>query len=99
MRFQRVEPAPEPQTLEPAQLRICPLCQRAIETRLMFAHLESEHQQWRHSTLKVVRAYHPEWREADGICPTCWKSYRAATQALRLMRRDPSPVSARKGDD
>jgi hypothetical protein len=48
--------------------------------------MDSEHGQWRHSTIKVIRAYHPNWNEEDGVCPACWKSYRDANQTLRLLR-------------
>jgi hypothetical protein len=75
---------------------VCPLCKKAIGAEQLFAHMASDHEQWRHSTIKVIRAYHPNWIEEDGACPTCWKSYRNATQILRLLKQSSSAMARRQ---
>jgi hypothetical protein len=38
---------------------ICPLCSQVFPRDLLREHIISEHPRLRHSTIKVIQAYHP----------------------------------------
>ena len=65
---------------------ICPLCSQVFASELLYQHIASEHPRIRHSTIKVIQAYHPGWAEDHGACGPCWKSYREAGQVLSIIK-------------
>lgn len=65
---------------------ICPLCSQVFPRELLYRHITSEHPRLRHSTIKVIQAYHPGWVEDHGACGPCWNSYRNAGRILSVMK-------------
>jgi hypothetical protein len=65
---------------------ICPLCSQVIPRELLRGHITSEHPRLRHSTIKVIQAYHPGWAEDHGACGPCWRSYREASRMFSQMK-------------
>lgn len=66
---------------------ICPLCSQITANELLHTHIMSEDPRLRHSTIKVIQAYHSSWIEDHGACGPCWKSYRDAGQILDVIKR------------
>ena len=65
---------------------ICPLCSQVFPSELLREHIDSEHPRLRHSTIKVIQAYHPGWVEDHGACEPCWRSYREASRMFNQMK-------------
>ena len=65
---------------------ICPLCSQVFPRELLREHINSEHSRLRHSTIKVIQAYHPGWVEDHGACEPCWRSYREASRMFNQMK-------------
>jgi|ERR1039458_3578459 hypothetical protein len=65
---------------------ICPLCSQIFPRNLLYKHITSEHPRLRHSTIKVIQAYHPGWAEDHGACGPCWSSYRQASRMFNQMK-------------
>jgi hypothetical protein len=65
---------------------ICPLCSQVFPSELLREHINSEHPRLRHSTIKVIQAYHPGWVEDHGACEPCWRSYREASRMFNQMK-------------
>ncbi len=72
----------------------CPLCSEVFPAEQLHAHILSEHPRLRHSTIQVIQAYHPAWREDQGACGPCWRSYREAGRILSVLRE-----GKRRGSD
>lgn len=64
----------------------CPLCSRVLPHEQLYEHIASERARFRHSTIKVIQAYHPGWIEDQGACGRCWRSYRDASQIVNVLK-------------
>jgi hypothetical protein len=65
---------------------ICPLCEQITAHRELYCFYNLDLTGSYRATLEVIRAYHPDWIERDGICPRCWKSYADATRVIHTLR-------------
>ena len=52
------------------QAQICPICGDSVPLEMVDFHAECE--QW---TIDQIKKEHPEWVEADGLCPKCLEYY------------------------
>ncbi len=72
----------------------CPLCLQLCPRESLHRHIAAEHPRLRHSTIRVIQAYHPGWEEEYGACEACWRSYRQASRMFNLMRSARRQVAA-----
>lgn len=59
-------------TSDPSERRpdICPICGESLHWEVADLHARCE--QW---TIEQIKKDHPEWVEADGLCPKCVEYY------------------------
>jgi hypothetical protein len=72
---------------------ICPLCSTIYPQETLHESIAAEHSKIRQSTIKVIQAYHPGWKEGHGACPPCWSSYRDAGRILNVLKAS-KPINA-----
>jgi hypothetical protein len=65
---------------------ICPLCSQVYPREKLHAHIEGEHDRVREKTIGVIQAYHQGWLSEHGACEPCWKSFRAASCILSVLK-------------
>jgi len=64
---------------------ICPLCSEVFSAK-SFKSISEERPKVRQNTILVIQTYHPDWKENQGACVSCWNSYRNAGRILELLR-------------
>jgi hypothetical protein len=65
---------------------ICPLCERAVPQRQLYPYFELDPARSHHNTIEVIKAFHPDWVEEQGVCQDCWKSYSEASRVINSLR-------------
>ena len=83
---------PEGLAIEASVETSCPLCGRIVLHKDLYPHFNRD---WRYrGAIQVIKAYHPDWVEDQGVCFQCWRSYAEASRVIHSLRYRTNPANA-----
>jgi hypothetical protein len=64
----------------------CPLCERIVPQQELFAFDRMDGALGFHDIIEVIKAYHPDWHEEQGVCSHCWKTFSDSSRVIHSLR-------------
>jgi len=58
----------------------CPICAKSFPRAQLHAHIIAERPAIRRQIMQSIQAQYPNWTHVNGICQSCWNSYRQEQQ-------------------
>ncbi len=77
---------PEMKAIDALPESSCPLCGRIVPHNDLYPHFKRDWPVSYRGTIQVIKAYHPDWVEDQGVCLRCWRSYAEATRVIYSLR-------------
>jgi hypothetical protein len=85
---------PEHEAIDASVDSSCPLCGRIVPHKDLYPHFNGNSSVHYHGAIQVIKAYHPDWVEDQGVCFTCWRSYAEANRVIHLLRYRMNPANS-----
>ena len=85
---------------ETPRSQVCPLCHEPALVAEIWERLMREQDDFRASTVEMIKTLNPEWVERDGLCQRCWRFYTGLGRVVNFLRSpDSSPAEAKAEGD
>jgi hypothetical protein len=85
---------PQGQAIDAPLESSCPLCGRIVPHQDLYPHFNRDWSAGFLGAVQMIKAYHPDWVEDQGVCFHCWRSYAEASRVIHSLRYRTNPANA-----